>query len=51
MCVELREIKWRGMLGIEKVGVEGCWMFLTIYNGLRMEQLYNYLSRAGSEGV
>jgi len=25
MSVELREIKWYGVFGIEKVGVEWCW--------------------------
>jgi len=34
MGVELRERKWYGVLGIEKVGVECCWMVLTIVNGL-----------------
>jgi len=34
MSVELRERKWRGVLEIEKVGVEGCWMVLTIIHGL-----------------
>lgn len=34
MSVELRERKWCGVLEIEKVGVEGCWMGLTIVNGL-----------------
>jgi len=33
MCVELREKKWCGVLGIEKVGVECSWMVLTIVNG------------------
>jgi len=28
MSVELRERKWCGVLGIEKVGVEYCWMVL-----------------------
>jgi len=36
MSVELRERKWCGVLGIEKVGVECCWMVLTIVNGLRL---------------
>jgi len=35
MGVELRERKWCGVLGIEKVGVEGCWMVFTIGHGLR----------------
>ena len=26
MNVELKEIKWRRMLGIEKMSVECCWM-------------------------
>ena len=34
MSVELRERKWCGVLGIEKMGVECCWMLLTIVNGL-----------------
>ena len=37
MSVELRERKWRGVLGIEKVGVKCCWMVLTIVNGLRID--------------
>ena len=35
MDIELRERKWCGVLGIEKVGVEGYWKFFTIANGLR----------------
>jgi len=34
MSVELREGKWCGVLGIEKVGVESYWMVKTIANGL-----------------
>jgi len=36
MGIELREKKWCGVLGIEKVGVEGYWKFITIANGLRL---------------
>jgi len=35
MSVELRERKWCGVLGIEKVNVEGCWMVFTIIHGLK----------------
>jgi len=34
MGVELRERKWCGVLGIEKVGVEGYWKEKTIAYGL-----------------
>ena len=34
MGIELRERKWCGVLGIEKVGVEGYWKFVTIVHGL-----------------
>ena len=34
MSVELRERKWCGVLGIEKVGVEGCLIFFPIVHGL-----------------
>jgi hypothetical protein len=35
MGVELRERKWCGVLGIEKVGVEGYWIFFAIGHGLK----------------
>jgi len=34
MSVELRERKWCGVLGIEKVDVEDCWIYFTIVHGL-----------------
>jgi len=34
MSVELREKKWYGVLGIEKVGVEGYWKKKTIALGV-----------------
>ena len=39
MGVELRERKWSGVLGIEKVGVECCWMVLTIVNSLIIQSI------------
>jgi len=42
MSVELRERKWCGVLRIEKVDVECCWMVLTIVNGLRSEMLHAF---------
>ena len=36
MSVELKERKWSGMLEIEKVSVEGCWIIFTIVHGLRV---------------
>jgi len=41
MSVELRERKWCGVLGIEKVGVEGCWIYFTIVHGLTIMLLYD----------
>jgi hypothetical protein len=35
MGVKLREIKWCGVLGIEKVGVEGYWKKFPIVHGLK----------------
>jgi len=40
MDVELRERKWCGVLGIEKVGVEGYWKKKTIANGLRIGSMH-----------
>ena len=37
MSVELRERKWCGVLGIEKVGVECCWIYFTIVHGLKVK--------------
>jgi len=34
MSVELREKKWCGVLGIEKMDVKGCWICFTIVHGL-----------------
>jgi len=34
MSVELRERKWCRVLGIEKVCVEGCWIYFAIIHGL-----------------
>jgi len=34
MVVELRKRKWCGVLGIEKVGFEGCLIGFAIANGL-----------------
>ena len=34
MGVELRERKWCGVLGIEKVNVKGCWICFTIVHDL-----------------
>jgi len=42
MGIELRERKWCGVLGIEKVGVEGYWNFITITNGLS-EKCINHM--------
>jgi len=42
MGVELRERKWCGVLGIEKVGVEGYWKEITIAYGLRKAQWLRY---------
>jgi len=35
MSVELRERKWCGVLGIEKVSVKGYWKEITNAHGLR----------------
>jgi len=39
MGVELRERKWCGVLGIEKMNVKDCWIIFTIVHGLRMKQV------------
>ena len=51
----IRERKWCGVLGIEKVGVECCWMFFTIVNGLNisgnLSRLLQYESSNASRDV
>jgi len=36
MSVKLKERKWCGVLEIEKIGVEDCWIKFIIVHGLRM---------------
>jgi len=41
MVVELRERKWCAVLGIEKVGVEGCLICFAIAYGLIRNTFFN----------
>jgi len=37
MGVELRERKWCGVLKIEKIDVEGCWILFVIVHCLKIQ--------------
>jgi hypothetical protein len=51
MGVELRERKWCGVLRIEKVGVEGCWMLFSIVHGLIVYTYQSFYNVSGDKKI